>query len=69
MVLYLQNNMIPTNAETTQPSKTAVSNRSSTVSRTLAGCTRTTKEATDKPRNQVIFIEADIVRGQKRNKT
>jgi hypothetical protein len=59
-VLFVQNNTIPTSGENTEPSKTVVSIKSSTVSHTLAGNKRTTKEAKNKPRNQVIFIEAEI---------
>jgi len=65
LALVVQNNMIPTSGETKEPSKTA-SNKSSTIARTLAGNTRTTKEATNKPRNQVIFKETEIVHGQKK---
>jgi len=58
--------MIPTSGETTEPSKTRASDETSTVSRKLAGNTRTTKEAKNKPRTQVIIIEAEIVLGQKK---
>ena len=67
-MLVAQNRMIPTSGETTEPSKTAVSNKNSTVSRILAGNTRTTTEATNEPKNRAIFIEAEIFRGQKRKK-
>lgn len=63
LVLFVQNNVIPTSGETTEPSKMAVSDKSSAVSRTPVGNMRTTKEAKNKPRTQVIFIEAEIVLG------
>jgi len=68
LVLFVQNNMIPTSGEKTEPSKTVVSSKSSTVSHTLPGNKRTTKEAKNKPRNQVIFIEAEISLVKKREK-
>jgi ribosomal protein L30E len=60
LVLFEQNNMIPTSGEKTEPLKMAISSKSSTVSYTLAGNKRTTKEAKNKPRNQVIIIKAEI---------
>jgi hypothetical protein len=64
-VLIAQNKMIPNSGESRDLSKTVVSNKTSTVSRILAENTRTTTEATNKPRNQAIFIVAVIFRGQK----